>query len=201
MAFFSILRAGLILVMMTKLPQSSNFAKIIQRLSSPTEGFTLIELLVVTTLSIMLMLGATAIFLTFLVSNTKTSGSQLIKNEGKYAQNQIEFLIRNAVTVIINDFNQVCDTNMSQIRLKAADNGLTLLFSENSKIASNSGTYLTSSSVDLIEGPIFNCSKSDDGVSYHVGYTFTLRKGTPGLDEATEIQTETFSGAAQIRSL
>ena len=42
-------------------------------LSQVNQGFTLIELLVVVSLSVMLMLGASALFMTFLVSNTKNS--------------------------------------------------------------------------------------------------------------------------------
>lgn|GEM_PF-424243 len=163
-------------------------------------GFTLIELLIVVTLSIMLMLTASTVFLTFLAGNSRSTNNQLVKNEGKYALQQIEFLLRNTTELLPNTQSQTCQAGMSEIKFKSFDNGITTLMAENNKIASNSGVYLTSQSVNLVSGPVFDCAQSDDKVSQFITVTFTLRK--TGNDEADqrEISEETFSSSINVRT-
>ncbi len=168
-------------------------------------GFTIIELLVVVTLSVMLMLGATALFLTFLVGNTRTNAEQSVKAEGEYALAQMEFLLRNAVELISNSYGQECQASMQEIALLSYDGGVTYLFGEadaqgQTKIASNSGVYLTSNDVEVTTGPIFNCEASDDGLIQYVDISFTLRKGTPGINQPSEIVEQTFSTGVNVRS-
>lgn len=173
---------------------------------SSRRGFTLIEVLIVVTLSIMLMLTASALFLTFLVGGARSTNSQLVKNEGKYALSQIEFLLRNSLLILPNANSQTCEASMDEIVLKGYDNSTTRLFKEldstdnKYKIASNSGVYLTSGSVDIVSGPTFSCTKSDDGVSQYVSVTFILRKGNPTTDQSRDIITQTFQTSANIRS-
>jgi hypothetical protein len=93
-----------------------------------------------------------------------------------------------------------CEANMDEIAFLSYDSKETRFFEENDKIASNSGVYLTSTSVDLVDGPHFNCAKSDDQVLQYITINFTLRKGTPGIDQAKEISVATFSGSATVRS-
>jgi prepilin-type N-terminal cleavage/methylation domain-containing protein len=148
-------------------------------------GFTLIELLVVVSLSVMLLLASSGLFLTFLLGNTKVARSQLVKNEGEYALSQMEFLLRNAVQLVDNGSGQVCETGMDAITFESLDSGVTTLTAEedpidnNVKIASNSGIYLTSGDITLVECPIFDCSESEDKLAQYIGIRFTLRKGTP----------------------
>lgn len=169
-------------------------------------GFTLVELLVVVSLSIMLMLSATALFLTFLVGNTKTNSTQLVKNEGQQAISQIEFLLRNAVELEENNSGYFCNTDMSEIAFKSIDGGITRIFVEEdpsdgkSKIASNSGVYLTSGAVEITAGPTFDCVEDLDRASQYITVSFTLRRGTPSLDSASEIVEETFTTGANLRS-
>lgn len=174
------------------------------RNSGRNSGFTLIELLVVVTLSIVLMLAASAIFMTFLISNTKTSTNQLVKSEGDFALSQMEFLLRNALELLPNINGDTCTANMSEIVLKSNDNGITTLFTETdngaAKIASNSGVYLTSGSIELSSEPVFNCIQSADKLSNYVNISFTLRKGTPGIDQARDIVEETFTTGVNLRS-
>ncbi len=168
-------------------------------------GFTMVELLIVVTLSVMLMLGATALFMTFLIGNTRTNADQTVKAEGEYALSQIEFLLRNSVELISNSYGQECEASMQEIAFLSYDGGVTYLFGEEdedgfTKIASNSGVYLTSSDVDITSGPIFNCEASDDGLIQYVDINFTLRKGTPGVNQANEIVEQTFSTGVNVRS-
>lgn len=169
-------------------------------------GFTLIELLVVVSLSVMLMLSAAALFLTFLLGNTKVSRSQLVKSEGEYAMAQMEFLLRNATQILNNGYGQICEAGMPAITFESFDNGVTTLFSEEDpsdtyiKIASNSGVYLTSGDVQIVEGPTFDCSESDDKLAQYITIKFTLRKGTPSLDQERDIIEQEFISGVGIRS-
>jgi hypothetical protein len=161
-------------------------------------GFTLVELLIVMTLSIMLLLTASSLFMTLLIGNTKTNSSQLIKAEGTTAMNQIEFLLRNAVEI------PTCVASSNTLTIRSLDGGTTVLGSTLNngkyKIASNS-SYLTSESVDLVGNQVtFSCAQSADGLSKYVTTTFTLRKGIPNFDSARDIVEETFSAGINMRS-
>lgn len=170
-------------------------------------GFTLIELLVVVSLSVMLMLAASALFFMFLIGNTKAGSEQRVKAEGEYATEQISFLLRNALELKENTLGQKCELDMSEISFISLDGGQTDLFSEvdptdgNEKIASNSGKYLTSGAVELLSGPEFDCVESEDGVSQYITVSFILRKGTPGIDEARDIVQETFTTGVNVRGI
>ncbi len=151
------------------------------------------------------MLSASVLFMTFLITNSKVSSAQLVKQEGQHALNQIEFLLRNALEILPNELGQECETNMSEIKFVSIDGGITSLKKEDdngaNKIASNSGIYLTSSAVDITNGPIFSCTQDNDQSHPHINITFTLRKGTPGLDKDRDIVEETFSSSTTVRSL
>lgn len=169
-------------------------------------GFTLIELLIVVTLSVMLMLSASSLFMTFLLGNTKVTRMQLIKHEGEYAMSQIEFLLRNAVQLIGNDEDQICENDMESIAFVSWDSGQTILnktidpSDDKPKIASNSSKFLTSGDVDIINGPYFDCTESEDKLTQYVGIRFTLRKGTPTLDVERDILEQEFISGVGLRS-
>lgn len=169
-------------------------------------GFTLIELLIVVTLSVMLMLSASSLFMTFLLGNTKVARMQLIKHEGEYAMSQIEFLLRNAVQLVANDEGLICENNMASIAFVSLDSGETTLnktvdpIDSMSKIASNSAKFLTSGDVEITNGPIFDCVESDDKLTQYIGIRFTLRKGTPTLDETRDILEQEFISGVGLRS-
>lgn len=167
-------------------------------------GFTLFELLIAVSLTILLLLSASSLFMMFLIGNTKISGGKLVKAEGNYALSQMEFLLRNAIELLPNADDQQCELDMTEIRLKSIDGGITSLFGETDsgvdKIASNSGVYLTSGSVELVTGPEFDCTQSDDETNPHITISFTLRKGTPGVDKPRDIIEETFTSSTNLRS-
>ncbi len=168
-------------------------------------GFSLIELMIVVSITVMLMLAASTIFMTFLVGNTRTTSNQLIKQEGQYAINQMEFLLRNSLELLPNNSGIKCETGMTEIRFKSLDNGTTTLMKETDdgvdKIASNSGIYLTSDAVELIEGPIFDCMQTDDEGKPYINFRFTLRRGNPAIDPAREVVEQEFRAGTSLRSL
>ena len=168
-------------------------------------GFTLIELLIVIAIIVVLMLAASVVFMTFLISNSRINSAQLVKQEGQYALQQMEFLLRNAIELLPNELNQECETNMSEIKFNSIDGGITSLGIEEdgdtNKIASNSGIYLTSNSVEVTDGPTFDCTQDNDQSHPYINITFTLRKGTPGIDQTRDIVEETFTTGTTLRSL
>lgn len=168
-------------------------------------GFTLLELLIIVSLSVMLMLSSSALFITFLLGNTKVNRMQSIKNEGEYAMAQMEFLLRNSLSLEPNNETFVCQADMESIAVKSIDGGVTTFFAEQDsdlqdKIASNSGIYLTSGDVTLLDGPTFDCSESADKSARYVTISFTLRKGTPTLDEAKDIIEQEFISGVALRN-
>lgn len=173
---------------------------------SKLSGFTLIELLIVVSLSVMLMLSASSLFMTFLLGNTKVTRMQTIKHEGEYVMSQMEFLLRNAVQLVANDEGQICERDMESIAFISIDSGETLLnktvdpSDTKEKIASNSAKFLTSGDVDIINGPYFDCTESEDKLTQYVGLRFTLRKGTPTLDVERDILEQEFISGVGLRS-
>lgn len=168
-------------------------------------GFTLVELLIVTAITLIIMLTASVLFMTFLISNSKINSAQLVKQEGQHALQQMEFLLRNAIELLPNTADQECQVGMSEIKFRSIDGGITTLAKEDDngkdKIASNSGIYLTSQAVDITEGPTFDCTQDTDESHPYIDITFTLRKGTPGVDQNRDIVEEKFSTSTTLRSL
>jgi len=170
-------------------------------------GFTMIELLVVVSLSVMLMLATSTLFLTFLIGRTKVTAIKQVKDEGQYAMSRMEFLIRNATEILPNSqYPAGCQADMQSLTIRSVDNGITTLYAEvdtdgRTKIASNSGVYLTSGSLDLIAGPTFDCSQQTDASTQHVVISFSLRRGNPGEDDVRETAESDFKTAVSIRSL
>lgn len=182
-------------------------------------GFTLVELLIVVSLSVIIMLAASSLFMTLLIGNTKTSTTKLIKDEGDYAMSQMEFMIRNATNLVQVDdaWNtanacqtaaspsvlRTCDATMCALGVQSHDGGVTVLGKimdgSDAKIGSNSA-YLTSDNIRLVAGPTFTCTDDSSGVGRYIGISFTLRKGTPGVDQPRDIVEQTFTAGAQIRS-
>ncbi len=162
-------------------------------------GFTLIEITIVAGLTTMLVLAGVALLLSSIVSTGRTNSVQFVKENGDYALGQMEFLLRNAV-----ELQSTCTTNLNQITLRSMDNGITTLMAETdggiTKIASNSGVYLTSDAVQLTAGPRFDCYQSSDGLIQTVKVSFTLQRGTTGVDRDSEVTTQSFQTTVTLRN-
>lgn len=155
-------------------------------------GFTLIELLVVMTIFGFLLITATGLFFTLFVGQDKTSSGIIVKQQGDYALSQILTMIRSGAGI------DSCTSSSLVVRNR--DTKTTQFFAENNKIASNSGTYLTSQDLTVTDGPTFTCTNDDAGQISLVSVTFTLRKGDPAVDKARDIVTQVFAGSAGLRS-
>ncbi len=180
--------------------------------SKPKLGFTLIELLVVTSLTVMLMLTATSVFLTFFISEAQTEVIGDITDEGDYAISQMEFLLRNAVELVPNVAGNVCHAGMTQLRLKSFDNEITTLGRRTDSngdafIASNSAR-LTSDNVTLSDpadiplngNPVFRCRQSEDKTVTSVETIFYLEKPAANFQDGSQINRERFNTTVTIRT-
>lgn len=163
------------------------------------------EMLIVVTLTSMLILAATSMLLTTFISSGRTSAVAAVKSNGDFAITQMETMLRNAIEVLPNDSGQTCQTGMTQFRFKSIDESITTLGTESSdgviKIASNSGVFLTSDQVTVLDGPTFDCRRTDDLAITNIGITFTLRRGNPASNKPTEIQTQEFRTSVTIRTI
>jgi type II secretory pathway pseudopilin PulG len=174
--------------------------------SQPTsQGFTLIELLVVAGLAIILILGATSLFYTSLISSTRQDILRAVKQEGDYSINQMEFLLRNAVRFEANPSSPtspLCTTSMQSITIRSKDEGITTLAVVNNKIASISGSqtaYYTSDAVTLEnQAPLFDCIQTGN-VGGYVTIHFTLTKQNTDYSIPNTVS-ETFTTSVNLRT-
>ncbi len=160
---------------------------------TPQAGFTLVELLITTSLTVLLMLTITTMFMTFLVGNSKTNIRKSVKEEGLHALNQMEFIIRNARYYDETFFP--CAPNQSTIRIIGLDNGVTVYSTQAGKIASNSAR-LTSDAVTLTS-LAFDCS--GDVGNRQIKIRFTLDKDAPTLNTDSNIS-ESFEATVNMRN-
>ncbi|PIR59314.1 MAG: hypothetical protein COU69_00945 [Candidatus Pacebacteria bacterium CG10_big_fil_rev_8_21_14_0_10_56_10] len=163
-------------------------------------GFTLIELLTVITLTVILALTASGMFIASLRSNSQSGVTQRVKSEGSYALGQMELLVRNSADVVANTAGQTCQTGMTELTIRSLDGQDTRFFVEDGKIASNSGVFLTSEAVELVGTPQFDCTPNADGSRKHININFTLRKDIPTLNANTETVQENFTTGVNLRS-
>ena len=144
-------------------------------------GFTLIELLITTSLTVLLLLGISSLFMTFLLGSAKTNTRKTIKEEGVQALSQMEFLLKNAH--YIDETVSTCTNGMSSITIISLDGGSTTFSTladasdeNHNKVASNS-SFLTSSSVTISNPLTFDCSGTVG--NRQIKINFGLEKITP----------------------
>ena len=167
-----------------------------QQLPKQNAGFTLIELLVVTGITAMIMLTATSMFATFLLSSARTNARRQLQAEGNEAIRRIEFVIRNAAEV-----ESDCDsagTNLGTLTLRTLDNTTESITVSSNKLTIG-GQAITSDNVRVqpLDGnPYFKCSKPGSGTTKYVDVYFRLNPA--GGDYSTIAQD--FKTTVQIRN-
>jgi prepilin-type N-terminal cleavage/methylation domain-containing protein len=179
-------------------------------LKTAQRGFTLIELLVVISVSVILGIAAAGLFFTTLIGNTKKEVLTRVKDEGDYAINQMEFLLRNAIALVPDPefpLSPVCEQAMQRISFRSIDEGITTLYTyeDNNvkKIASKSAkavnpVFLSSDSVSL-SGLTFHCEQSSTNFGSYVTITFAMQKDSPDTNRPTPVR-EDFTTSVNIRS-
>lgn len=169
-------------------------------------GFTLLEIVVATTITVIMMIAATGLFLTTIRTNNKGAQISSIKSEGDYALSQIEFLLRNATAIVVNPAATAapaCASGMTNISLKLVDGGTTTLSNLNGLIASKSATaatakYLTSPAATL-SNLTFDCTQAGKNYGTYVTVSFTLAKDEANSNQPNT-QTQDFKTSVNVRS-
>ena len=170
-------------------------------------GFTLVEILVAISLSVMLIVAAMGLFFSTLLSNTKKTVLSTIKDEGDYAINQMEFLMRNAISLEQpTDGGSICAPGRNRIAIKSLDNSITELSIQNSRIASASTNLATNRTVFLTSDDVqlsnlrFDCQNAGPFSGTFIKVSFTLRK--QAVEQTGQPTTsEDFSTSVNVRSL
>ncbi len=169
-------------------------------------GFTLLEVVVATTITVIMMIAATGLFLSTIRSNSKGTQVSEVKTEGDYALSQIEFLLRNAISVVQNpqsNTDPICENNMDSISFKEIDGGITTLGSVNSLIASKSATAATASYLTtpatVLSNLKFDCSQAGTNYGTYVTASFSLSKDDTAANTPTTL-TQDFKTGVAIRS-
>ncbi|MBD3279697.1 MAG: hypothetical protein GF390_03230 [Candidatus Pacebacteria bacterium] len=159
-------------------------------------GFTLIEILVVSSLAIILMLAASALFMTFMISNTKINIDQKIKNEGNYALRQIEYLLRNS-----QEITSTCPGTQNDISFTDLDGQTTTIKADSGKIASESSStvYLTSDYSVLVDDPQFACYLGTNDTQY-IEVSFSLKNRGGGSESSSDTSVQDFNTGITVRN-
>ena len=151
---------------------------------SKQAGFTLIEILVTMTLTALVMMGITSLFITFIVSAGKSRISQGVRENGTVAMQKIIEELRSAKSV--GSVSYPCDgVARNRIDFVNADQ-LPSYFTEDSSDRIQldvNGTkyYLTSdlNAADNLTGLSFTCYSTDSNT--YVDISFTLRTSSDAL--------------------
>jgi prepilin-type N-terminal cleavage/methylation domain-containing protein len=161
------------------------------------KGFTLIELLVVTGITAMIMLTATSMFATFLLSSARTNVRRQLQAEGNEVLRKVEFLVRNAA-----DVGSACPMTSNSITLNTISNTTDVLALSGDALtetpSGGSTANLTSDTVEvttLSGGPVFRCTVA--GGTKYVDIAFSLRMNNPN-NTSTLIQD--FKTTVQVRN-
>ncbi len=169
-------------------------------------GFTLLEVVVATAITVIMMIAATGLFLATLRTNTKDNQVTSVKTDGDYAISQIEFLLRNAVSIVPNPATPTapsCTSGMQSITFKLIDGGITTLGSSNGLIASKSAAvastaYLTSPATTLSD-LTFDCSQAGTNYGTYVTVSFSLSKDETNSNLPNTL-TQDFKTSVNVRS-
>jgi competence protein ComGC len=169
--------------------------------TSKSTGFTLIELLITTSLTVLLMITITSMFMTFLIGNSKTNIKKSVKEEGLHAISQMEFIMKNALYVVDSTCTSGTSDTISIVNL----DGVTSTYSTiNKKIAYVSApgspeeftSDLTSESVNLTD---LNFDCSGPVGNRKIVVSFVLDKNAPTLGEDSNVS-ESFQATVNVRN-
>lgn len=173
--------------------------------ASKNAGYTLIELMIVSTLVVLLMMTVTSLFMTFLVGNAQTNIRRQIKSEGNAMIDQLEYVFRNAKTIITSsgasiDSGTIC-SNVAGSDLNITDSnyldisdldGNTLRMNYNS-----TSKKITINSLDLnttyviVNAPTIRCYGSTISSKKSMEVIFTLQKEVDSTTFAEQFKTIT----------
>lgn len=165
------------------------------------KAFTLLELLVTSSITALLMLAISSLFITFLATAYKSRISQNLRESGNNAMTQMVEMIRSA-----SEISSVCDGDepLDYIDIVSQDGLNTILREEDNRIASvsaDSKFYLTesNSSPNYISNLLFTCYPTPEGKKY-IEINFTLKVGEGEASNSARATTLDFSSGMATRN-
>lgn len=147
-------------------------------------GTSIIELVVVIGLISLLALAMSAIMLTTIVSSNRVRRLTQIKQAGDHTINQLQTLLRNARYI------DICDSDLDTLTTVNPDGYTTNILLENSRIASNSGTYMTSDALTVSNFAI-TCEPVTDPVLIKISFDLTQQTSSGNAKENNLLHFET----------
>lgn len=167
-------------------------------------GYTMVELIVVVGIVIVILVAAVNLFYTTLIGGSKTSSAEAVKQAGQYALGQITYLVYNSRKLVPNNEALTCAPGMVSLGVQNQDLANTIFAAQtvsgNTRIASNSGIYLTPSNMTVSAGPTFSCSQASGGSPPTIEISFTLQKGVVGVDKPRDIVSIPFNTQVTLRN-
>ena len=162
-------------------------------------AFTLIEVLVTVSLTTLVMLSMTSLFISFIVSAGKSRLSQSLRENGSSAMQKMIEELRNAKNIL-----SVCDGNaLSELHFTNADEMPSRFLEEQDKIAFivDGNTYFLSSNPgsgnDQLRDLEFVCYFTESAKYVEIG--FTLASSAATNPSASHSQLE-FSSGVSLRN-
>lgn len=171
-------------------------------------GFTLIELITVIGLTAVMSVAAVAVLVNSQIRGAKGKAITEVRQEGIFILDQITYLLRNARYVLPNQYGSTCQNGMTAIRLEMGDDGVAEIYlASNDRIASNSGTVITTPPAAYLSGEAvrvvnfsFRCSQAAAQAGALVQVNVTVDNGDPATKPAETYYTEDFTTQVHIRS-
>jgi len=148
------------------------------------KGTSIIELVVVIGLISLLALAMSAIMLTTIVSSNRIRRVTQVKQAGDYVINQVQTLIRNARYI------ESCDPANDVLTTLNPDGKTTEILLENGRIASNSGTYMTSDTLTASNFTL-SCEPTDNPVLIKIEFDMTQKTVSGNARENSSLHFET----------
>jgi prepilin-type N-terminal cleavage/methylation domain-containing protein len=165
------------------------------------KAFTLLELLITSSITALLMLAISSLFISFLATAYKSRISQNLRESGGNAITQIIDMIRSS-----GEITSTCDsaTPLDHIIVIGADGVESTIMEEDDRIASVSATnkfYLTENSANpnYVSDLIFNCDLTPEGTKY-IEVSFTLHDGDNEASRSARSTTLDFSSGVATRN-
>jgi prepilin-type N-terminal cleavage/methylation domain-containing protein len=165
------------------------------------KAFTLIELLVTSSITALMMLAMSSLFITFLATAYKSRISQNLRESGNNAIKQIIEMIRSS-----SEITSPCikDSPLNYITLVGPDGLESIIREEDDRIASVSATnkfYLTESSANpnYINSLIFKCYPTPEGKKY-IEISFNIHTGDNTASNSARSTTLDFGSGMVTRN-
>lgn len=164
-------------------------------------AFTLIELLVTSSVTALLMLAVSSLFITFLATAYKSRISQNLRESGNNAMKQMVEMVRSS-----SEITSTCasDAPLAYIDIIGQDGLSTKIIEEEDRIASVSAEhtlYLTEEGdhPNFVSKLLFTCYPTPEGKKY-VEISFTLKAGSNEISDSARSTTLDFSSGLATRN-